>query len=505
MTGRHFPAHAASVPQELVYEPAESTPPAADFFDEPVSGQRQPSASESGGGDAMVELEQSDLAELLGPGGPLAALLDDYELRPSQLEMAQAVKRALVGHEHAVVEAPTGTGKSIAYLLPAILAGRTVVVSTANKSLQSQLFQKEIPFLRKLLGKPIPTVVVKGRSNYICNLKWEREVEEQRYISLYDREDEQVRHMRGWLGETVTGDVDELPFVLGADLRPRVVSFPDDCLHADCPHAEDNCWVNHMRDEASQAQILITNHHLLLNALELGWAGERILPPASIYVVDEAHHLEQIATSVYETVVTDYTVEQLLQRAAIKDNAEEEELDELRFLSARAFQETSNLSRENAYRLEGELESMKALGSRLARLAQRMKQANPYAAAVEQAAQTGQRPDGETAERNRHFELALEALSSAATKLQDSGRNQPRRPVRPLRRPRLRPAPRHSGGARRPHQPGRPPRPLPLPPGGGGQAARSHGRLHQRHPGHQRQLSSTSRRVAACGRPAKST
>jgi ATP-dependent DNA helicase DinG len=390
--------------------------PLEDLFDEPAVGRHRTTTPDAG--DSMAELAQSDLAHLLGPNGPLAAHLDGYELRPSQLEMAQAVKRAFLGHEHAVVEAPTGTGKSIAYLLPAILAGRTVVVSTANKSLQSQLFQKEIPFLRALLGKPIPTVVVKGRSNYVCNLKWEREVAEQRYISLYDREDEQVAHMRRWLDETATGDVDELPFVLGSDLRPRVVSFPDDCLHADCPYAEDNCWVNRMRDEAAQAQILITNHHLLLNALELGHAGERILPPASIYVVDEAHHLEQIATSVYETVVTDYTVEQLLQRTAIKENAEEEELDELRYLSARAFQEASNLSRENAYRIEGELESMKALGSRLARLAQRMKQANPFAAAVEQAAQTGQRLEGETAERNRYYELALEALGSAATKLQ---------------------------------------------------------------------------------------
>ena len=120
--------------------------------------------------------------------------------------------------------------------------------------------------------------------------------------------------MRSWLDETETGDVDELPFVLNSDLRPRIVSFPDDCLHSDCRFDDDDCWVNMIRDAAAEAQVLITNHHLLLNALELGFAGERILPPASVYIVDEAHHLEQIATAVYETVVTDYTVEQLLAR-----------------------------------------------------------------------------------------------------------------------------------------------------------------------------------------------
>ncbi|MFN3331418.1 MAG: DEAD/DEAH box helicase, partial [Caldilinea sp.] len=123
---------------------------------------------------------------MFGAGGPLARALDGYELRQSQLDMAETVKRAILARRHALIEAPTGTGKSIAYLIPAILSGQTVVVSTANKSLQSQLFQKEIPFLRKVLGKPIPAVIVKGRSNFVCNYKWEKEAGEQGRISLYD-------------------------------------------------------------------------------------------------------------------------------------------------------------------------------------------------------------------------------------------------------------------------------------------------------------------------------
>jgi ATP-dependent DNA helicase DinG len=335
--------------------------------------------------------------------------------------MAQAVKRALLARRHALIEAPTGTGKSIAYLVPALLSGQTVVVSTANKSLQSQLFQKEIPFLRKVLGRPISAVIVKGRSNFVCNLKWEKEGKEQAYISLYDSSDDQFKYMQGWLKETDTGDIDELPFVLSGDLRNRVVSFPDDCLHGDCRFYDDDCWINHMRDEAAQAQVIITNHHLLLNALELGYAGERILPPAPLYIIDEAHHLEQIATAVYEVMVTDYTVEQLLARSIFKEHLGEDEIDRLRHLNTIAFQDISRRSRDNAFEIEGDLESMISLSNALGELGQRLKRANPYAAAVEQAAKQGERPDPEAAERFRFYELTISAVNSAAEKLKAIG------------------------------------------------------------------------------------
>ncbi len=400
-----------SHPTEAVPEPA--GPSNTGVAEAPVSGE-------------LAELANTDLAHFFGPEGPLAAALEGYELRPSQLEMAQAVKRALLEPSVALVEAPTGTGKSIAYLLPAILSGKTVVVATANKALQSQLFTKDIPFLRALLNKPISAVVVKGRSNFVCTHKWEREQAEQRTFALYDREDDQVRQVRRWLDETDTGDVDDLPFVLNSDLRPRIVSYPDDCLHSDCRFYEDQCWVNFMRDQAAEAQILVTNHHLLLNALELGFAGERILPPASVYIVDEAHGLEQTATSVYETSVTDYTVEQLLGRSVYREHLDEDELDGLRFQNTLAFQEIANLNRDNAYRIEDELESLKKLGRALRDLAQRMKQTHPYGGAEGDAApdlveggsrtRRGGEPD-EAAEARRIYDLGIEALSSAANKL----------------------------------------------------------------------------------------
>jgi ATP-dependent DNA helicase DinG len=379
-----------------------------------------------------------DLQHFFGAEGPLAQALPGYELRPSQLAMAEAIQQAILAQQHALIEAPTGTGKSIAYLVPAILSGKTVVVATANKSLQSQLFYKDIPFLRQVLDRPISAVIVKGRSNFICNYKWEKELPIQQQIALYDRGNEQIKFMTNWLKETETGDVDDLPFMLDSDLRPRIVSYPDDCLHDDCRFNFDDCWVNRMRDNAAEAQVIVTNHHLLLNALELGWAGERLLPPAAIYIIDEAHGLEQTATAVFETSLTDYTVEQLLSRTLFQEHATESEIDELRFQNTLAFQEVAHLSRENAYRIDADLEEMKKLSRGLSALAQKFKLNHPYAKGENGKAEptpviseSGKKlgkvsngdkrskalSDDEVAEQRRAYDLAIEALNSTATKL----------------------------------------------------------------------------------------
>nr|HRJ44701.1 ATP-dependent DNA helicase [Caldilineaceae bacterium] len=350
-----------------------------------------------------------------GVDGPLAQVLEGYEMRPSQLQMAEAVKNAVLQKRAAVIEAPTGTGKSIAYLLPALLSGRTVVVATANKSLQSQLYLKDIPFLRRVLNREISAVLVKGRSNFICTLKWEKEEPNQRMIGMYERESEQVTYLRSWLESTDTGDVDDLPFLLESDLRPRIVSYPDDCLHRECRHYTDHCFVNWMRDKARQAQVLITNHHLLLNALQMGEAGFGILPEAAVYVVDEAHQLEATATSVFEVEVSDYALTQLLARAAFKEHVAEERLDELRMYNSLAFTEVDRLSFDNVYRVESELEDMKKLAAALKGLQHEMKLQNPYQKTDEKPAPN---PEDSKAEAKASYELALESLGSLYAKLE---------------------------------------------------------------------------------------
>ena len=382
-------------------DPDDAPPP-----DEDEEGERQHHPS---------LLETTNLADFFGVRGPLAQVLDGYELRPSQLQMAEAVKTAVLDKRTALIEAPTGTGKSIAYLLPALLSGRTVVIATANKSLQSQLYAKDIPFLRQVLKKDISAVLVKGRSNFVCTLKWEKEQQEQRMLAMYDRENEQIAYLRKWVETTDTGDVDDLPFLLESDLRPRLVSYPDDCIHRNCPHFNDDCFVNLMRDKARQAQVLITNHHLLLTALQLGEGGYGILPEGSIYVVDEAHQLEATATSVFEVEVSDYALTQLLARNTFKEQVDADRLDELRMQSLLAFSEADQQSNDNVFRIESDLEGLKKLAGSVKALQDEMRQKNPYQKADETAPP---QPKDPNAEAKAHYELALEGLGSLYVKLE---------------------------------------------------------------------------------------
>ncbi len=360
-------------------------------------------------------LIEANLGAYFGAGGTLSTLMDDYELRPGQLDMAEVVKTAILERRPALIEAPTGTGKSIAYLLPAILSECTVVVATANKSLQDQLYRKDIPFLRRVLDRPIDAVVVKGRNNFICNYKWEKEAVERNRLAFLDREDDQVAHLRSWLLNTDTGDVDDLPFVLKSDLKPRVVSFPDDCIGRSCLHFDDNCFVNQMRDKARRAQVIITNHHLLLNALELGEMGQAILPEAAIYVIDEAHQLENTATSVFEQETSNYALEQLLAGAVFREHVDTERLDDLVLQNRTAFAEVERISAATVFRIDSDLEELKKLARELSALQDEMRQANPYRRPNEEA----QPPlTTEESEAEANYDLAVKGLGSLAGKLQ---------------------------------------------------------------------------------------
>lgn len=360
-------------------------------------------------------LSTSDLGAYFGVAGTLSSLMEDFELRPGQLAMAEVVKRAILEQRPALIEAPTGTGKSIAYLLPAILSESTVVVATANKSLQDQLFRKDIPFLSKVLDRPIDAIVVKGRNNYICTHKWEKEAMERSRLALLDREDGQVDFLRKWLEGTDSGDVDDLPSVLKNDLRPRVVSFPDDCIGRSCLHFEDNCFVNQMRDKARRAQVIITNHHLLLNALELGEMGQAILPEAAVYVVDEAHQLENTATSVFETETSDFALEQLFGGAVLKEYLDNKRIDELLLQNRAAFSDVETMSAENVFRIDSDLGELKKLAGELTSLQDEMRQANPFRRPNEES-----HPPltAEESEREANYDLAVKSLGSLAGKLQ---------------------------------------------------------------------------------------
>ena len=233
--------------------------------------------------------------EVFGAQGLLSRSYPGFELRPGQIRMSLAIADAIESRGHLIMEAPTGTGKTFAYLVPAIESGRKTVISTGTKNLQEQLFFKDIPRLEEALGRPIRAAYMKGRDNYLC-IKRFREFESD---PLFDEIDEVQfqRTLVGWSRQTATGDRGELKD-LPESLRvwDRINARADVCLGQKCPDF-DSCFLTRMRRTAAEAQVVVVNHHLLMADLLLKeHAFGQVIPDYSVLIVDEAHALEDVAT-----------------------------------------------------------------------------------------------------------------------------------------------------------------------------------------------------------------
>ncbi|MEZ4446755.1 MAG: ATP-dependent DNA helicase [Polyangiaceae bacterium] len=237
----------------------------------------------------------SVLSALLGPEGPLVGRLEGYQPRAGQVDMALAVERALDEDRLVLCEAGTGTGKTLAYLVPALRAGRRVVVSTASRALQEQIAHKDVPIASACVERRVVTRVVKGLSNYLCR----RRFAELRLGAVDPSE--AVRRalplVERWASVTALGDVAELDGL--AEDHPiwrEVTSSSETRLGARCPHHED-CHVTRMKRNAEEAELLVVNHHLLVADLAIrGDHPARVLPDYDALIIDEAHKLEEIAT-----------------------------------------------------------------------------------------------------------------------------------------------------------------------------------------------------------------
>src|SRR5687767_1620735 len=228
--------------------------------------------------------------EFFGPGGVLEQKLGDYEFRPSQIRMAEAVYQALESQDHVIIEAGTGTGKTIAYLLPALLHGRRILVSTGTKTLQDQIFYKDIPLLERILERQIRAAYLKGRNNYLCRLKLETLHSEGLFSP---RELRTFQAIMDWSQTTETGDRSELGSV-GDDteLWSRLDARRDRCLGSKCQDY-DRCFLTLMRQKAMEADIVVVNHHLFFADLVIRKSDAGgILPDYSAVIFDEAHELE---------------------------------------------------------------------------------------------------------------------------------------------------------------------------------------------------------------------
>ena len=250
------------------------------------------------------------IEQILSPGGAIAANHPLYEHRPGQIRMAQAVVDAIDNGRHLCVEAGTGTGKTLAYLLPVIFSNKRVVISTATKNLQEQLFSKDIPFLEKALGRKFSVCYMKGRSNYLCWNKLEQ-IEGEAYL-FSPHDPEYLRMIKKWAQRTNTGDRAELAEIPeDIQLWHHLDARRETCTGQKCRNF-DACFVTRVRQQALQSDIIIVNHHLFFAdlALRQGDFGS-VLPDYSILVFDEAHELEDVATQYFGVMISNYRIEEL--------------------------------------------------------------------------------------------------------------------------------------------------------------------------------------------------
>jgi ATP-dependent DNA helicase DinG len=251
--------------------------------------------------------------DLFAPGGGLASAHPQYEHRPGQDEMAQAVARVLADGGRLMVEAGTGTGKTFAYLIPAILSGKRLVVSTGTKNLQDQIERLDLPFLGARLGLKVSACVMKGRENYLCRYRFGA-FEQEPLLEVRD-ERRFLPVLSSWSRRTESGDraeVAELPddLRLWRDVNARA----DTCTGTKCPEYEA-CWLTRVKRKAQQAQIVVVNHHLFFADLAVRSAYGAVLPEYDTVIFDEAHLLEDVATLYFGKSVSAHQLEELARDA----------------------------------------------------------------------------------------------------------------------------------------------------------------------------------------------
>ncbi len=304
-----------------------------------------------------VPLNADELAELLSPDGPIAASLEEYEFRPQQIEMLRAICDSFNEGKIAVIEAGTGTGKTLAYLLPAITYAvsnkERVVVSTNTINLQEQLVNKDLPFLASVLETEFSAVLVKGRTNYACKRKL---AEANADLDLFaeERDRSELRAILQWAKTTKDGSKSDLNFVPRSDVWERIQSESDTSLKTKCPFYSE-CFFYTARRKAATANILVANHHLLFSDLALrslyGASENAVLPGYRRIIFDEAHNLEEVATNYFGIRLTYLGLLRMLRQLYRKKKDTEKGL--LYFLSLKLTKLARRLPHEDLIALQG--------------------------------------------------------------------------------------------------------------------------------------------------------
>lgn len=242
-------------------------------------------------------------AELLSAEGPLADAIVGYAVRPQQQDLAESIRRALDENVSLICEAGTGTGKSYAYLLPALLSGKKIIVSTGTKHLQDQLFYKDLPVVTRALDVPKQIALLKGRANYLCHYRLAETAANPGGLSRAQQAE--LEQVQEWSAHTQSGDLAELATLPeNTGLRPHITSTTENCLGQDCEFYED-CFVLKARKKAIEADLVVANHHLLMADMTLRESGfGEVLPCADAIIFDEAHQLPQLAADFFGESIT---------------------------------------------------------------------------------------------------------------------------------------------------------------------------------------------------------
>ena len=252
------------------------------------------------------------LQSFFGENSPLKDHLPGFQPRAGQGWMAEAVEEAIATNSRLVVEAGTGTGKTFAYLVPALLSGRKTIISTGTKALQDQLYHRDLPLVGKVLGRPVTTALLKGRANYLCLQRLDQVTEPARSIQ------EDLNEVREWRHRTTSGDKAELIEVPeDSPVWPLVTSTADNCLGQKCPEYS-KCHVVQARRAAQEADLIVVNHHLLLADLAMKEEGfVEFLPGAEAIILDEAHQVPDLATQFFGVTLGSRELERLVDEMRV--------------------------------------------------------------------------------------------------------------------------------------------------------------------------------------------
>ena len=284
------------------------------------------------------------ISKTFSADGALGKAIPGFQPRQAQLDMAEAVEKAIRQQSQLVVEAGTGTGKTFAYLVPALLSGKKTIISTGSKNLQEQLFHRDLPLMIDALGFYGVVALLKGRSNYLCLDRLSRQMVESHTNETDPTLLSQLVKVRSWSSETKTGDLGECDELAeDSPVIPTITSTNDNCLGKECPSYQD-CFVLKARKKAMDADMVVVNHHLFLADLAIKETGfGELIPEADVFIFDEAHQLPDIASQYFGQSVSSRQIQELAKDIEIGYRTEARDMRQLQKVADRLVQSAMDL------------------------------------------------------------------------------------------------------------------------------------------------------------------